>query len=93
MAEPIYEREALIKQVVTLLLKEREPVTAGAMALKLGLPMWALLATLESALDLHLVTHVIGKGYRLVPVETDVYISKASLAPVDSSQVATNSIA
>lgn len=90
MAEPIYEREALIKRVVTLLLKEREPVTAGAMALKLGLPMWAVVATLESALGMQLVIHVVGHGYRLVSVEPEFFITNKAIAPVDSPQVATD---
>ena len=65
MGDGVYRIEQLRDQVVAALRVSAVPVTAGALALKLHLPLWAVLAGLEAAQLGGLVQFEAGAGYRL----------------------------
>lgn len=48
MGEPVYRIEAVRDQVMWLLRRRREPMTAGAISVALELPLYAVQAGLES---------------------------------------------
>lgn len=73
MGDGVYRIEALRDQVVACLRGQKVYMTEGALALKLHVPLWAVLAGLEAAQLGGLVVFFAGYGYRLdEPVNSGV---------------------
>lgn len=63
--DQVYEIEAVRKQCLDLLRKERRTLTAGEVAMALRLPLWAVQAGLDSARTARLAFFHAGTGWGL----------------------------
>lgn len=72
MADQVYRVEELRRQIVDLLRGKSAPMKAGAIAMALGLPLWAVFAGLDSAVVAELVVLDVANGYAVAPGVTKV---------------------